>query len=137
MAGVVIILIISLWVVGNQSLPGADRYLYYAADTFQPGKIAIYPMPARKGLRMFIINNDGNYLALIARDPLDRCPVAWNPKEKLFVSPCKGGAYAVDGSWVRGEAERGLDRFYTSIEGDMLVVDTETIIPGTPRSNSP
>jgi menaquinol-cytochrome c reductase iron-sulfur subunit len=50
------------------------------------------------------------------------CTVPWNKDRKLFVCPCHGGTYMLDGSYVSGPALRGMDTLETSVEDGQLMV---------------
>jgi Rieske Fe-S protein len=51
------------------------------------------------------------------------CPVRWFAQSKLFMCPCHGGAYYVDGSRASGPPERGLFEYQYSIVGNNLMID--------------
>jgi menaquinol-cytochrome c reductase iron-sulfur subunit len=50
------------------------------------------------------------------------CPVRWFAQSKLFICPCHGGAYYVDGSRASGPPERGLFEYRYSIIGNDLMI---------------
>lgn len=84
---------------------------------------------------VFVVHQPGDrLLALWARDPHKGCAVSAIPlmdrpiemplePGAVFVNPCHGEQYALDGSWLRGPAERGLDRFgiTTLPDGDVVI----------------
>jgi Rieske Fe-S protein len=39
------------------------------------------------------------------------CPVRWFPDEQLFLCPCHGGLYDINGGWVGGPPPRGMYRY--------------------------
>ena len=43
------------------------------------------------------------------------CPVRWNPEKQLYLCPCHGGLYDINGGWVGGPPPRGMYR-YTEAE---------------------
>lgn len=50
------------------------------------------------------------------------CPVRWFAQSKLFMCPCHGGAYYVDGSRASGPPERGLFEYNHKIaEGNLMI----------------
>jgi menaquinol-cytochrome c reductase iron-sulfur subunit len=51
------------------------------------------------------------------------CPVRWFEQSKLFMCPCHGGAYYVDGSRASGPPERGLFEYQYSIVSNNLMID--------------
>jgi cytochrome b6-f complex iron-sulfur subunit len=49
-----------------------------------------------------------------------------------FECPCHGSQYNLAGEKKGGPAPRGMDRFATSVAGDVLTVDTGQIFQGPP-----
>jgi Rieske Fe-S protein len=43
------------------------------------------------------------------------CPVRWNSEKQLYLCPCHGGLYDINGGWVGGPPPRGMYR-YTDAE---------------------
>jgi menaquinol-cytochrome c reductase iron-sulfur subunit len=50
------------------------------------------------------------------------CPVRWFPQSQLFMCPCHGGIYYVDGSRAAGPPERGLFQYKYKIESGQLMI---------------
>jgi len=50
------------------------------------------------------------------------CPVSWDEDAGLFLCPCHGGAFSIDGNVVKGPPPRPLDRFEHRFEDDTLYV---------------
>jgi Rieske Fe-S protein len=50
------------------------------------------------------------------------CPVRWFAQSKLFLCPCHGGAYYVDGSRASGPPERGLFQYKHRIDDGALMI---------------
>ena len=42
------------------------------------------------------------------------CPVRWRPEQKLFLCPCHGGMYDINGGWVGGPPPRGMYHYAES-----------------------
>ncbi len=136
--GLTIVLAAMIYLIGDRSYPGGERYISQPLTTFQvEGRIVRYTVAGSLGGRLYVTNAGGQLYALIGRDPADRCIVIWDRAGKFFKSTCKGGTYALDGAWRSGPADRGLDRFATSIDKDVLVIDTQTVIPGPPAAAHP
>ena len=61
------------------------------------------------------------------------CPVRWFPEKKLYLCPCHGGLYDINGGWVGGPPPRGMYR-YTEAEvrenGKLYVKHKFDIEPG-------
>ena len=43
------------------------------------------------------------------------CPVRWNPEQQLYLCPCHGSLFDINGGWVGGPAPRAMYR-YTDAE---------------------
>lgn len=50
------------------------------------------------------------------------CNVAWNAEEKLFVCPCHGGKYDIDGKVVAGPPPRPLQLLDVQIKNEQIVI---------------
>ena len=61
------------------------------------------------------------------------CPVRWFPDQQLYLCPCHGGLYDINGGWVGGPPPRGMYR-YTDAEvredGKLYVKHKYDIEPG-------
>jgi Rieske Fe-S protein len=53
------------------------------------------------------------------------CPVRWFPQSNLFLCPCHGGAYYVDGSRASGPPERGLFEYRYRVDRQELWIQAE------------
>lgn len=65
------------------------------------------------------------------------CLYKWATSTARFECPCHGSKFTADGYYIEGPAPRSLDHFVTTVEGDVLMVDTGAKITGTPSSVSP
>ncbi|HEX2053343.1 MAG TPA: Rieske 2Fe-2S domain-containing protein [Actinomycetota bacterium] len=61
------------------------------------------------------------------------CSVPWCGPAKWFECPCHGSKYSINGEYRDGPAPRGLDLFRVEVQDGQVIVDTATIIAGTPR----
>jgi Rieske Fe-S protein len=61
------------------------------------------------------------------------CPVRWFPEKELYLCPCHGGLYDINGGWVGGPPPRGMYR-YTDAEvrenGKLYIKHKFDIEPG-------
>ena len=61
------------------------------------------------------------------------CPVRWFPEQQLYLCPCHGGLYDINGGWVGGPPPRAMYR-YTAAEvredGKLYVKHKYDIEPG-------
>lgn len=46
------------------------------------------------------------------------CPVRWRTNQNLFLCPCHGGLYDINGNWVGGPPPRGLYKFEFQVRED-------------------
>lgn len=109
---------------------GQQRYLYLSPDHYPPGSIHPITLKLNKGGRIYVVNNAGTFVAVIATDTYDNCMVSWQQKAQALVSPCSGSKYTPDGRYISGPSGKSLDRFATHIRYGNLLIDTETRIPG-------
>jgi cytochrome b6-f complex iron-sulfur subunit len=70
--------------------------------------------------------------ALFQKCPHLGCKVPECLTSQWFECPCHGSRYNRVGEKRGGPAPRGMDHFATQVDGDVLTVDTGTIIPGPP-----
>src|SRR5258706_2639818 len=61
------------------------------------------------------------------------CPVRWFPQSGLFMCPCHGGAYYLDGSRASGPPERGLFEYPYKVENGLVTIEAG----GIPTSGGP
>ena len=61
------------------------------------------------------------------------CPVRWFPQSRLFMCPCHGGAYYLDGSRASGPPERGLFEYPYKVQNGVVSIQAgELPTPGSP-----
>jgi cytochrome b6-f complex iron-sulfur subunit len=65
------------------------------------------------------------------------CLYKWAASNSRFECPCHGSKFTHDGFYIEGPAPRSLDYFATTIEGEVLVIDTGKKITGSPAKDSP
>jgi nitrite reductase/ring-hydroxylating ferredoxin subunit len=131
----VVIALAAAYFIGGLLEPGQDRYTIFDPDLYPPGTIQRLSLPLRKGGGMFVVNDNGAFYAIIAKDPYDGCGIQWSKMEHVFFSPCSDHRYYVDGSWKSGSSPGGLARYAVSMQHGNIVIDTETRIEGEPRPN--
>lgn len=76
---------------------------------------------------------ESGFMALYRKCVHLGCSVPWCGPAKWFECPCHGSKYSINGEYRDGPAPRGLDLFRVNIEEGQVIVDTATIITGTPR----
>ncbi len=53
------------------------------------------------------------------------CLVEWEDKEQIFVCPCHGSKFALDGNVIEGVAIEPLEKYKVIIESDSVLVHQE------------
>jgi Rieske Fe-S protein len=111
--------------IGPEDDFGIDRYV--------PKVIVLVPnMPGEGGKTTIYVrktdpqqdgkNKDQPYVAISTRCAHLGCPVRYVQASKRFICPCHGGVYGFQGEVDGGPPVRPLDRFYTKVEGDRVMV---------------
>lgn len=102
--------------------PSANPYLVHVDD-----------------VTVFVINRGGNYLVLDRRATHlpTRFPVQWIPSHTRFEDPLSGAKYSLEGEYIEGPAQRGMDRYDHKIVDNQLWINLNKIIEGWPASESP
>ena len=81
---------------------------------------------------------DGNFQVFAINCAHLGCPVRWFEQSKLFLCPCHGGAYYIDGSRASGPPERGLFEHKHRIErGSLLILTGQLPTLSTEACNGP
>ena len=75
---------------------------------------------------------EAGIVALYQKCPHLGCRVPSCATSQWFECPCHGSQYNQAGEKKGGPAPRGMDRFATSVAGDVLTVDTGQIFQGPP-----
>lgn len=55
------------------------------------------------------------------------CPVRWEPGAQLFMCPCHGGVYYIDGTPAAGPPPKPLSRYPVRVSGGKVQVQTSPI----------
>jgi Rieske Fe-S protein len=87
--------------------------------------------------RFWLVRLDsGEFVALLTKSPHRGCTVPWRPdfefmgKKGWFRDPCYQSTWDVTGTLVFGPSPRGMDRFPVRQDGDTVLVNVRTVIPG-------
>jgi cytochrome b6-f complex iron-sulfur subunit len=75
---------------------------------------------------------EAGVIALWQKCPHLGCRVPQCETSQWFECPCHGSQYNQVGEKKGGPAPRGMDRFAMEVDGDVLTVDTGTVIQGPP-----
>jgi cytochrome b6-f complex iron-sulfur subunit len=135
--------LVNLWKVGGALLLGAAGYTAYEAlrplasgagggklklgapSDYEAGTATYYP----EG-RLYVTKARGDLFALSQKCPHLGCQVPFCESSGQFECPCHGSVFDVAGEWIQGPSPRGMDRYPTTVEHDVVVVDTDTLEPG-------
>lgn len=96
----------------------------YPAGAIEKAK-AVYSAAELTGM-------EAGVLALYQKCPHLGCRVPSCPTSQWFECPCHGSQYNQAGEKKGGPAPRGMDRFVMEVSGDVLTVDTGTVLQGPP-----
>ena len=106
----------------------------FTASDYTPVVVTIEPGVGEVGRSIAYVRRHDEQIDGPIRDRYDRivaissrcahvgCPVRYVAAASSFVCPCHGGVYNFRGIRVGGPPPRPLDRFYTVIEGDRVLL---------------
>jgi cytochrome b6-f complex iron-sulfur subunit len=80
----------------------------------------------------YLTRIDDQIVGLWQRCPHLGCRISWCESSREFECPCHGSRFNRAGEVRSGPAPRGMDRFQVSVDGDLVEVDTGTVIQGSP-----
>jgi len=93
-------------------------------DDYRPGQVVYH-----RGLKLFIVRDEKGFLSFSARCTHLGCMVVWNRDHHMFLCPCHGGKFDLEGRNVEGPPPRPLDAFSLSLDDNgYLVVGQDIII---------
>lgn len=79
--------------------------------------------------RFWLVEQKNTLMALHNSCTHLECLFSWDDRKKVFVCPCHGSEFSVNGQVLRGPAERDLDRFPVNLldkDGKMVEGDSGT-----------
>jgi menaquinol-cytochrome c reductase iron-sulfur subunit len=88
----------------------------------QAGKSTVYVRKRNPAIDKDKEDQFNQYIAISTRCMHLGCPVRFVEAAGRFICPCHGGVYDFTGKVDGGPPVRPLDRFYTKVEGDRLLV---------------
>ena len=98
------------------------------------GATVRYPIPAADGVtidsdnKVIVARYQGSIYAFGLECPHRGTNVTWQAGRNRFYCPKHKSTFQPGGNFIDGKAERGLDRYAITREGDEIVVDTATLI---------
>lgn len=101
------------------------------------GTAVRYPMPTADGAtidkpnKLILARFEGAVFAFALECPHRGENVTWQAKEGRFFCPKHKSTFKPAGDLIQGKAERGLDRYPVTRDGDEVVVDTSRTIRST------
>ncbi len=82
-----------------------------------------------RGKKLFVVRDEKGFLSVSARCTHLGCMVVWNRDHHMFLCPCHGGKFDVEGRNVEGPPPRPLDAFSLRLDDNgYLVVDQDIIV---------
>ncbi len=82
-----------------------------------------------RGKKLFVVRDEKGFLSVSARCTHLGCMVVWNRDYHMFLCPCHGGKFDIEGRNVEGPPPRPLDAFSLRLDDNgYLVVDQEIIM---------
>ncbi len=98
-------------------VPGKPVEIIYKKQKWEKGKLRSYPQ------RSYIVKNEAGEISAI--DPTCThlgCICYWDESIRMFLCPCHGGAFDIDGKVKLGPPPRPLDRLEVRIQGKRLFI---------------
>jgi quinol---cytochrome c reductase iron-sulfur subunit, bacillus type len=71
---------------------------------------------------IYVVRTEGRLLVFANVCTHMQCPVHWDPQVNLFLCPCHGGLYSIDGTNVGGPPPKPLPQLAHRLEGSVLYV---------------
>lgn len=133
LAGAVLLFVsIALFSIRHFAMPRPDWAAAGPAADYPPGD-SPYPLRINGAPLIWIVNIQGDILALSAKDPHPQGQVVeWSPEVKRFIDPLTGSNYWLDGSFDTrflpdGPAKMDLLRYPVKVEDGILWVELSGI----------
>lgn len=98
------------------------------------GATVRYPVPAADGVtidsdnKVIVARFQGSIYAFGLECPHRGTNVTWQAGQNRFYCPKHKSTFQPGGAFIEGKAERGLDRYAITREGNEIVVDTAVLI---------
>ena len=110
----------------------ATNFAYFAEAQAYVQPYPSEALPAARGIydERIVSGMEEGYVALWQKCPHLGCRVPSCETSQWFECPCHGSQYNRVGEKRGGPAPRGMDRFPITFEGDDVVIDTGTVVPG-------
>jgi hypothetical protein len=112
-------------------------YVYPPKQEFLVGNISQYPPAGHPysievdNKTMYLANTGNNIFIFHWRTPGSaNCRYKWHDLEGVFIDPCTGARFSLDGSFLTGPPHRGLDRCPMRLESGQIIVDLSDTIEG-------
>ncbi len=100
--------------------------------TVSPDKVPTDQVLEIREISGYLTRVDSAVVALWWRCPHLGCKVPWCDSSGQFECPCHGSVFNRVGDYRRGPSPRGMDHYATTLEDDIIIVDTGAITNGDP-----
>ncbi len=110
----------------------ATNFAYFAEAQAYVQPYPAEALPAARAVydERIVSGMEEGYVALWQKCPHLGCRVPSCDTSQWFECPCHGSQYNRVGEKRGGPAPRGMDRFPITFEGEDVVIDTGTVVPG-------
>ncbi|NUM47618.1 MAG: hypothetical protein HUU38_23185 [Anaerolineales bacterium] len=118
----------SLLVVYQFALPRPNWINFGSISNYPPQNT---PYFVRQKTPVFIVNTGEKFLVLAPQAPHPKaCQLSWRAEDAIFIEPCLGIQFYLDGTYLQGPSNRGMDQYEFKVEAGTLWVNVEHKILG-------
>jgi len=107
-----------------------ERILIGMLDQFPP-KSDPYELPSEVG-KLFVVNAGTEVVVFVPEITLysRKCRVEWKSDRRLFIEPCWGAKFTLDGIWCDGPAFQNLDQYQVRVDGNQIKINLSKRLQG-------
>ncbi len=128
-AGLVLIGVAGLWTSRHPAF--GRRIGARVIKTIPESEITEVPVYVRSA-QTYLHEVDGEVVALWQKCPHLGCRVAWCESSREFECACHGSTFNRLGEVRSGPSPRGMDKFEVIVGGEVIEVDTGSVVEGAP-----
>lgn len=131
-AGAALIGVAGAWTSWDVLRPAPSAASTGPVRTVPPEAIRGTTVVEIKAVRGYLTRSGDEVVALSWKCPHLGCRVPWCESSQEFECPCHGSVFNRIGEHREGPAPRGMDRYETTTEEGVLVIDTSSVVMGPP-----
>lgn len=128
--GAVLMGVAGVWTSWDVLRPPASSSAVGPVRTLPPAAVPNTGVIEIQAARGYLTREADQVIALSWKCPHLGCRVPWCDSSQEFECPCHGSVFNRVGEYREGPAPRGMDRYATSVEDGVLVIDPDTVISG-------